>query len=53
MQHVALLSILYVSFKRVPYVVLLSFAGSNAALPILALLFYPLDQGLQQHNSLI
>ena len=39
MQHVALLSILYVSFTRQPYTALLSLSGINAALPIWVLLF--------------
>ena len=34
MQHVALLSILYVSFTRLPFVALLSPSGINTALPI-------------------
>ena len=40
MQHVAIPLILYVSFSRQPYVALLSHTDSNAALPILAELFY-------------
>jgi len=43
MQHIVLLSILYVSFTRLPYVALLSFAGIYAALPILALLLCSLS----------
>jgi len=38
MQHIALLTNLYVSFTRLPYVVLLSFSSINAALQVWGLL---------------
>jgi hypothetical protein len=51
MQYVALLSIFYVRFTRLPYVALLSFASCNAALPIGALLFFSLPP--HELNNLI
>jgi len=50
-QHIALLSNLYVSFSRLPNVVLLSFSSINAALQFWALLLSlsPAQICLQQH----
>jgi len=55
MQHLALLSILYVSSTRLPYVALRSLVTIKAALQIWALLLWlpPTQSCFQQHISLL